>query len=295
MTDRSQGPSCVDRVWHGPRGPSPHHAISMQINQVLMTPEWALELLSRNTHNRTCRAGLVDQIAFDISSGRWQLTPQTVSVATDGTLLDGQHRLSAIVKARQSVPLMLATECPPEIFSAIDTGVSRSAGDLLRIQGISNYNNIAALIRAVTLYNKTPHLVWTATCYTLSKQGILDIYKSDPTGWSQSVEYFKKAKAYKFAHPTALASLHYLCANKSSDEEALVSQYIDLFISGELLAPGSPILAIRNYMTNYYAVAATTRRCQFQLACHIKSFTYWKHSYALKVFKPPVVVPMPLL
>jgi hypothetical protein len=268
----------------------------MQIKQVSMTPDWALQILEQNTHNRSSRPTLVAQIANDICAGRWLLTPQTCSIATDGTLLDGQHRLMAIVKSGQTVPLMLATECPPEVFTAIDTGVSRTAGDLLRIEGIANYNNIAALIKAVTLYRNTPHVVWTSSCYPISKQAILDIYKSDPSGWDKSGAYYKVSNACKFAHPTTMATLHYLYSQKSPELGYLVSNYIHQFISGELLSFGSPILAIRNYMSNNYkARTSSGRQGQFHIACHIKAFSYWRDDCELRLFKVPTIVPMPML
>lgn len=266
----------------------------MQIKQVSMTPEWASQILKQNTHNRSCRSTLIAQIAHDICAGRWLLTPQTCSIATDGTLLDGQHRLMAIVKSGQTVPLMLATECPPEVFTAIDTGVSRTAGDLLRIDGIANYNNVAALIRAVTLYKYAPHVVWSGSCYPLSKQAVVDTYKNDPSGWDKSVAYYKVSKACKFAHPTAIAAFHYLYFKKSTELGCLASDYIHQFITGEQLSYGSPILAIRNYMANNYS-ARTGRQGQFQIACHIKAFSYWRDDCELKLFKVPTIVPMPML
>lgn len=266
----------------------------MQINQVLMTPEWASQILAKNTLNRTSRPTLVAQIAADISAGRWQLTPQTCSIAIDGTLLDGQHRLMAIVKSGQAVPLMLAVNCPPEIFSAIDTGLSRTPGDLLKIEGAPNYNNVAALIRAATLYKQVPHLTWTNKCIALSKQEILNIYKSDPASWVQSACWNKNRRSCKIAHPTAVATLHYLCHQKSLETGELVSSYIKQFTSGELLASGSPILAIRNYMLNNYN-ATNDKRLQFNLACHIKAFSYWRDGCELKIFKTPAIVPMPTL
>lgn len=101
----------------------------MQIKQVMMTPEHAEALLAKNFGNRKLRDHWASELAKMIEKGEWNLTHQAIAIATNGRLLDGQHRLTAIVKAKQTVPVVLAENCDPETFLAIDKGVKRSTAD----------------------------------------------------------------------------------------------------------------------------------------------------------------------
>lgn len=264
--------------------------LAMEIRQVTMTPEWASSLLLNNKHNRKARPVLAAQIASDIRAGRWMLTPQTVSVATDGTLLDGQHRLMAIVQAGMPVELMLATDCPAECFSAIDTGQARSPGDILKIEGATCYSNVAAIIRLTHLYQTCPNNVWVGGLAAVSKQQLLAHYRKDAEAWQEAARFAHRTGP--FIQVTAVGALSYLCNRRK--EGAEVDEYFRLYCSGEMLSSGNPILALRNYQAAQYRIAYV-KRAQTQLACHIKAYTYWRDGASLKQFKTPGIPPMPQL
>lgn len=98
-----------------------------------VTPAMAAEMLSKNTRNRTLSRARMIQMAAAMSEGRWRMTHQGVAVATDGTLLDGQHRLTAVVTANVAVDMLVTRGLPPEAIDAIDTGENRRAYDVLAI------------------------------------------------------------------------------------------------------------------------------------------------------------------
>ena len=60
-------------------------------------PETAAKWLKCNTRNRPVRRGHVNFIAREISSGLWQLNGQTIVVSDTEDVLDGQHRLHAVI------------------------------------------------------------------------------------------------------------------------------------------------------------------------------------------------------
>ena len=77
------------------------------IEIVDVTPELAREWLGFNTHNRNMRARTVLAYAADMASGDWRWTGDSVKFATDGTLLDGQHRLAAIAEAGCTITTLI--------------------------------------------------------------------------------------------------------------------------------------------------------------------------------------------
>lgn len=105
----------------------------MKTEQVMMTPERAKFILSMNTGNRAIRRTSVATFVKKIQRGEWMCTHQGIAVANTGRLLDGQHRLLAIVETGSTVPLLLSTDCEESLFGGIDCGISRSNADLTAI------------------------------------------------------------------------------------------------------------------------------------------------------------------
>lgn len=102
----------------------------MNIRQETITPEKAREYLGMNTNNyRTVNKSRVDSYAADMVSGRWQFNGETIKFNSKGELVDGQHRLNAIVKANIPVNMIIVTDCEADVF---DIGQSRSLGQLAK-------------------------------------------------------------------------------------------------------------------------------------------------------------------
>jgi hypothetical protein len=100
-----------------------------------VAPELAAQWLEGNTHNRPLRQPLVDRLARDIKAGQWRLTHQGIAFDTDGVLIDGQHRLWAIVLAVMPVQLRVFFNEPIDNMKAVDTGLARSNYDVLHLSG----------------------------------------------------------------------------------------------------------------------------------------------------------------
>ena len=74
----------------------------------LITPDQARQYLAFNTNNRNLRKAHVEKLANDIKNGRWVYNSATIVFNGDGTLLDGQHRLAAIIDADTPVKVAVA-------------------------------------------------------------------------------------------------------------------------------------------------------------------------------------------
>lgn len=108
-----------------------------------MSPARALKILERFSDgvkkglcsNRPISDGRVTLLATSIENGEWVLTHQGVAIDTQGYLLDGQHRLWAIVHSQKTVPIRVTYGLSPSVMSVIDRGRVRSLGNVLHIQG----------------------------------------------------------------------------------------------------------------------------------------------------------------
>ena len=124
----------------------------MQISEIVMTPTHAATLLQGNTGNRTLSQARIVAIAADITNGAWQADGSPIRVAKSGKLLDGQHRLSAIVRAKQQVPVILIEDLDEETQLTIDSGKARSFNDYLIVRGYADHLTVATTTRLLWRY-----------------------------------------------------------------------------------------------------------------------------------------------
>lgn len=113
-----------------------------------MAKHWLLQ----NKTNRRLSEKLVVHFVNQMRQGNWELTGDSIKFAIDGTLLDGQHRLNAIVKYDKPVESIIVEGLKKEVFSVLDTGKVRSAADIISASGYRNSTNLAAISRAILLY-----------------------------------------------------------------------------------------------------------------------------------------------
>jgi len=113
-----------------------HHPSKEQYHVVTeVTPTLAIQWLEGNTHNRAVNDAHIKRLAHDIRRGRWQLTHQGIAFDTDDLLVDGQHRLWAVIEAGMPITTRVFFNEPPENRRVLDSGHRRSNYDILNISG----------------------------------------------------------------------------------------------------------------------------------------------------------------
>ena len=99
-----------------------------------ITPGEARQILEGNENNRRLNMATVDYYRRQIENGVWQINGESIKLDDRGYLLDGQHRLLAIVKANKPVTTLVVRGLSSEAFKTIDAGKSRSMSDYLKIE-----------------------------------------------------------------------------------------------------------------------------------------------------------------
>ena len=108
------------------------------ITKVLITPNIAKDMLVKNTKNRVLDPQRVNLFANLMKDGLFQFTPHGIIFDSDGVLVDGQARLSGIVKSGCSVFMNVARGVSPECRLAIDNGTTRTPVAISHIMGRVN-------------------------------------------------------------------------------------------------------------------------------------------------------------
>jgi hypothetical protein len=108
------------------------------IDDIIINPSRADALLKLNTHNRALKPTVVAQYAHVMRLGEWRNTTEAIVIDKNGVLVNGQHRLHAVIQADVSVTLTLWFGVEPDEFKIIDQGSKRGSADLVHINGHSN-------------------------------------------------------------------------------------------------------------------------------------------------------------
>lgn len=119
-----------------------------------VSPELAESWLARNTNNRNLRKAVIAGYARDMLAGEWLLNGETIKFDTRGHLIDGQHRLSAIVLAETTAPMIIVRGVQDDVMDTVDAGAKRSYADALKIQGEGNTTTLAAIARRAVMWSK---------------------------------------------------------------------------------------------------------------------------------------------
>lgn len=120
----------------------------------VMTPDEAGDLLAQNKRNRKMSAAAARRLADTMIAGDWRGdNGETVKIAEDGQILDGQHRLAAVVMANRPVEMMVVRNVPRETFETIDIRRTRRMADMLFIKGEKkNEKDLATALRVLWGY-----------------------------------------------------------------------------------------------------------------------------------------------
>lgn len=118
-----------------------------------ITPEIAEKWLTRNDMNRPRRKLFVTQLAEAIRRGEWRLNGEAIRFDRNGVLLDGQHRLTAVVEAGLPIRSVVMWGLEPDVRDTVDTGRRRSLADVLAMHGEVAVSNLAAALNLIHLWN----------------------------------------------------------------------------------------------------------------------------------------------
>lgn len=163
----------------------------MKYKYRLVTIKEAEELLRKNSCNRDKKKHEISTIAKDMVEGRYrEETGETIKISKTGMLLDGQNRLTAMVKAGIPKKFLVVWDLEPDIMDVIDSGVKRTSSDVLKIKGKPNHGAAAAIIRTCL----TDYFYQSGKKTT--NRIILEEYEKDSVFWdnvvNRSIEWSKE-------------------------------------------------------------------------------------------------------
>lgn len=175
---------------------------SLKFSVVEITPEDAKVLLSKYLRNRPISGDNIHKYSIQMSEGKWGLNGQAIIIDNEGNTCDGWHRLEACIRSGKPFQTVLVENVEHKVWTTIDTGKTRSAGDVFGIDGITNPTQKAAIV--AKYYALTKGLKGLADAGSLhrlrgtglTRQDLLDLYKKHETTFDEVTSLALKYKKY---------------------------------------------------------------------------------------------------
>lgn len=227
------------------------HVVSTEV----VTPEMARQWLDPeiNKTNRRLKPVIVRKYITDMSDAHWIFNGDSIKFDTSGKLLDGQHRLHAVIAMGRPVEFLIVRNLHPDAYLTIDIGARRTVGDMM--QRIGSKQSTAAGAAAKVLY-------WFETGQTLdfnatySAAQLIATYKAHPELEAFVAHYVNSPIRRKLLAGSAWPVVAYIASRRYPVEWDAFQQAV---AEGNDLSKGDPRHTLREWLLNRASYKRTAR------------------------------------
>lgn len=217
-----------------------------QMRVVDVTPEIARQWLDRNLGNRPIAVATVNAYVDEMKKGRWKMTGDAIRFSSSGKLIDGQHRLSAVLKSGIGIRSVVMTGLEDSIFNVIDTGRGRGKSDVLSIE--------YSLPASITKLLSTAAII--AYCYDhgfysfkskISNEDLAEYVRAHPA-LIRAAQYVHENVPHESPAPKSVAASFFFFAAALDEPRARI--FLERFMVGAVLGASDNLLHLRNACFN---------------------------------------------
>lgn len=250
---------------------------------VQVTPEMASELLKKNTHNRRINLVHVSSLVSIIKRGKWQFNGDAIRVSVSNVLLDGQHRLEAIVRSETPLQTVMVTNLPDEVFTTIDTGTRpRGAGDVLGIAGENIPSDLAAVCNRMIAWTRyKDHSASIAKSFSTVDE-VIAILEENPD--LRSGAQYASCSSFCRRHlQKSIAAICYTLFSRVDKNNTI--EFFNHLETGAGLASDSPVLALRNRLISEASEKKTRMHIRYKTALVFKAFRLFRRGATVRALR----------
>lgn len=213
-----------------------------------------------NADNRRIDWGVVNTYARQMAKGKWTFVGDPIRISTTGNLLDGQHRLNAVVKSGAPQQFVVVSGLEKEARANIDIGRKRTAADVFGMNKIHNAGTAAAVTNLVMRYEMRNVL---DTKFVIQTGELLAYFQKEGNGQliAQGTLAGEQVKRMLPVSPAVTGAI-YVAASRVADA-FLVNEFYNKLIDGHGLETGDAILAFRNWVIRRKREDLRTKRAEY--------------------------------
>ena len=222
--------------------------MQLRMNLETITPTMAKEYLTRNTNNRNFQKGTALLYARLMRDGQWMVNGDAIRFNINEDLVDGQHRLAAVVDTGLPLTTFVIRGLPIEAQLTIDQQRKRTAGDMLSMRGIPNGNQVAAVVRMVKRWDAGERSMYgfSGNLGMLSAKEVVTAIEKEPI-YSEGTRR-GGVSGLRVLATTRVTGTMFVLFERVNVEKT--EEFFDALTKGTDLSEGSPILTLRRYWIN---------------------------------------------
>jgi hypothetical protein len=249
-----------------------------------VTPEMAEQWLQLcNIGNRNLSVNKANGYAREMVEGRWHFNGEAIQFDTAGMLLNGQHRLLAIVTSDTTQTFLVVQGLNRTSQVTMDQGNRRSPTDQLKVVGVDVHTSVAAAIR-ICLQWESGRLFGDAKRIKVTTGEIVQWANDN----KDSLDLLNSLPLTALSKIPVKPSITYAVALRLYEidvEDA--AQFFELLSTGAGLAKDSPILALRNRFTRI-SIDRTFLPTRDVIAYYIRAWNGFRTNESMAKLQRPV-------
>lgn len=193
--------------------------------------------------NRQERHHAIKRYAADMQNGRWKTTGETIKITRDGKLIDGFHRLRAVISANIPCEFLVARNVTEDAFEVIDTGQKRTLSDVMYIKGFKKYTKYTtAASKALAYFIKNKQYPPHGAGVKYDQDTIENILLKHYPVMSEAAQFYAK-KTMSLVNSSVLISTWTMFSTIDSEK---TRAFFELVSTGANLTDFHPCLLLRN-------------------------------------------------
>lgn len=255
---------------------------------IYIDPPMARRVLEKNTRNRPISELHVQRLLGEMKSGRWQYNGEAIKWSTDNVILDGQHRLTALSRLDDSfsLPFLVVRGLPTSAQNTMDQGRTRTAGDQLNIDGLTEGADSKIVAGAIRVYAQWMNggLFGDVKVNRVGNPEVIEWAKDHPMEIAIMADILRdnrvrRVKARPSLTLAVLLRLHLI------DGQA-AREFSEKLFSGVGLESGDPILTLRERLDRIRTQAFQTPD-RDMIAFFLIAWNAWRSGRKMDKFQRP--------
>ncbi len=205
-----------------------------------ITPKKAEYLLRDNDHNRNLSQVVVDQYANAMRRGEWRENGASI-VLSGRKLLDGQHRLQAVIDSNIPQNFVVVRGVAGDAFATVDTGNRRMLADVFSIENHKYPNVLAVAVNMHAAFTQSGQFRPRMRRHAKTYAELSEYLAANPQ-LSKSVAFVCSFKEKTLISKGSLGALHALFSLR---DKSLANDYIAKIITGTNIRGKDPVKTVR--------------------------------------------------
>lgn len=186
-----------------------------KVSIVTFTVDMAEEIISKSQpedNYRKVKQNVVNDYAKDMTNRTWIFCGDCIRFDKNGKLIDGQHRLRAIIKSKTAQKFVVVQGLEPESALVMDIGHKRSVEDYLKKYHDAYEKGATAIVKNVeALQRENKSMGHSAANKDYRNTKIVEDYEKDEEWYNKAAKYGKEVSkdSSRKLKPTEVGAIYY--------------------------------------------------------------------------------------